>query len=450
MDLDQQYQPTRRSSPAGQPARRRPGQQNGYVAQPSAQHGQGEWQRPANPRRRRRRHPYAHLVKPGLILLGVLLLLIIAIVDMVSFRIIVDANQSCTIEAGSGAQPQLEAKVKGGLWGFSWGAKTELAEGTDLSKVGTHEVTWNVSGTAFVLCIPRTITTTVTQTVQVTDTQAPVITLVEGTTEPIYPGATYDDPGFSATDNCDGDITHLVTTTREGDRVIYSVTDSSGNTATAERTISLVEGVELNGKTIYLTFDDGPGQYTEQLLDVLAKYNVKVTFFVVGTDYIHLIERIAAEGHTVALHSYSHRLKQIYQSEDKYYADLELLQDELVKYTGQRSNLLRFPGGSSNQLSDYNPGIMTRMSKSVQERGYVYFDWNVDSFDAGGASTPEQVFKNVKKGCQKYEESVVLQHDIKKYSVEAVEEILQWGLENGYTFLPLQEDSPTCHHKISN
>ena len=443
MELDQQYQYPRRRPP-------QPGQQAGHTAQPYTPADQGQWQRPANPRRRRRRHPYAHLVKPGLILLGVLLLLIIAIVDMVSFRIIVDADQSCTIEAGSGAQPQLEARVKGGLWGLSWGAKATMAEGTDLSKVGTHEVTWDISGTAFVLCFPRTITATATQTVQVTDTQAPVITLVEEAREPIYPGATYDDPGFTATDNCDGDITHLVTSTREGDRVIYSVTDSSGNTATAERAISLVEGVELNGNTIYLTFDDGPGQYTEQLLDVLDKYNVKVTFFVVGTDYIHLIERIAAEGHTVALHSYSHRLKQIYQSEDKYYADLELLQDELVKYTGQRSNLLRFPGGSSNQLSDYNPGIMSRMSKSVQERGYVYFDWNVDSFDAGGASTASQVARNVINGCKGREASVVLQHDIKKYSVEAVEEILQWGLENGYTFLPLQEDSPTCHHKISN
>ena len=93
---------------------------------------------------------------------------------------------------------------------------------------------------------------------------------------------------------------------------------------------------------------------------------------------------------------------------------------------------------------------MSLLAKEVENKGYVYFDWNVDSFDAGGASTASQVARNVINGCKGREASVVLQHDIKKYSVEAVEEILQWGLENGYTFLPLQEDSPTCHHKISN
>lgn len=427
-----------------EPPRRRPPQSGGYRPAQTEQ-------RPGNPRRKRRkRHPYAHLVKPGLIALGVLLLILV-IVDLVSFRIIADEPQQVYVEYGQSAEvPTPQARVKGGLFGFSWKAKVTPQEPLDTTCLGTTQVTYDVKGTAFVLIFPRTIRTTLTQTVVVRDTQAPVIALNAGDDTPIYPGATYPDPGFTATDNCDGDISHLVTTTREGNTIYYTVTDSSGNTATAQRTIQFVEGVELNGKTIYLTFDDGPGQYTEKLLDVLAKYNVKVTFFVVGTDYIHLIERIAAEGHTVALHSYSHRLKQIYQSETKYYEDLELLQAELVKYTGQRSNILRFPGGSSNQLSDYNPGIMTRMSKSVQENGYYYFDWNVDSFDAGGASTAAQVFNNVKKGCKQYEESVVLQHDIKKYSVDAVEDIVKWGLENGYTFLPLDETSPGCHHKISN
>ena len=404
----------------------------------------------ASPRRRKRRHPYAHLVKPGLILLGVLVVLIILIVDLVSFKIVIDADEVTYVEYGEQEQVQVNAKVKGGLWGLSWKAKATPTSEIDTSKLGEYQVTYEVEGTAFLLIFPRTIKTTLTHTVVVRDTKAPVITLRTSDVASTYPGATYLEEGYTAMDNCDGDITASVTSYQEGDQVFYSVTDASGNTGTAVRTIRYRDGVTANGKTIYLTFDDGPGQYTEELLDVLAKYNVKVTFFVVGTDYIHLIKRIADEGHTVALHSYSHRLKQIYQSESKYYADLELLQDELVKYTGQRSNILRFPGGSSNVLSDYNPGIMSRLSRSVQENGYIYFDWNVDSFDAGGADTPDEVFENVKKGCEERDNSIVLQHDIKEYSVDAVERIVVWGLENGYTFRPLDENSPKCHHKIAN
>ena len=113
--------------------------------------------------------------------------------------------------------------------------------------------------------------------------------------------------------------------------------------------------------------------------------------------------------------------------------------------------LLRFPGGSSNTISkDYSKGIMTRLAAAVTERGFTYFDWNVDSNDAGGAKTADEVFNNVIKGVKNKQNSVVLQHDMKSYSVDAVEKIIVWGLKNGYTFLPLDANSPTCHHGINN
>lgn len=449
----QQYpgQPGQRYS--GQPGQQypaQPGQQ--YPAQPGQRYpGQPGQQRPVNPRRRRRkRHPYAHLVKPGLIALGVLLLILL-IVDLVSFRIVVDADRVYYAEYGeSFTLPDPEARVKGGLFGLSWKAKATTEDQVDTDTLGTYELTYKIKGTAFVLIFPRTIETTVTQTVVVRDTAAPVITLKESGVASTYPGAEYVEEGYTAVDAHDGDVTANVTSYQENGQVFYSVTDSSGNTGTAVRTILYREGVQSNGKTIYLTFDDGPGKYTEELLDVLAKYNVKVTFFVVGTDYVNIMTRIAEEGHAIGVHSYTHRLKLIYQGETQFYDDMEKMQELIVKYTGKRTNLLRFPGGSSNMLSDYNPGIMTRMAKSVQEHGYVYFDWNVDSFDAGGAETPEEVFENVKAGVESRENSVVLQHDIKEYSVDAVERIIVWGLENGYTFRPLDENAPTCHHKISN
>ncbi len=441
--MNQQYEQPRRRPP-------QPGQQSAVQWDPQYP-SQPDRQRPVNPRRRRRkRHPYAHLVKPGLIALGVLLLILL-VVDLVSFRILVEDGQVYYAECGQSFEvPDPGARVKGGLFGFSWKAKSTTEDAVDTAVPGTYELNYQIKGTAFVLIFPRTIEKTVKQTVIVQDTLAPVITLVDTGTANTYRGASYREEGYSATDNCDGDLTDKVTFRQEGDQVFYSVTDSNGNTGTAVRTIQFCDDVELNGKTIYLTFDDGPGKYTERLLDVLAKYNVKVTFFVCKTDYAQVMSRIAEEGHAIGVHSYTHRLKLIYQGETQFYQDMDQMQELIEQYTGKRTNLLRFPGGSSNQLSDYNPGIMTRMSKSVQEHGYAYFDWNVDSFDAGGATTPDEVFKHVTSGCEKYDESVVLQHDIKEYSVDAVERIIVWGLENGYSFRALDENSPGCHHKILN
>jgi peptidoglycan/xylan/chitin deacetylase (PgdA/CDA1 family) len=82
--------------------------------------------------------------------------------------------------------------------------------------------------------------------------------------------------------------------------------------------------------------------------------------------------------------------------------------------------------------------------------GFQYFDWNVNSGDAGLTKRKDRVVEFVIDGVKEYDVSIVLQHDIKKYSVEAVEEIIIWGLENGYRFLALDPTSPNAHHKVRN
>ena len=105
----------------------------------------------------------------------------------------------------------------------------------------------------------------------------------------------------------------------------------------------------------------------------------------------------------------------------------------------------------SNAISKkYSEGIMTRLTAKVKELGYRYFDWNVDSNDAGGTKSAEGVFKNVTERIPGNHYSVVLQHDIHGYSVDAVEKIIIWGLENGYTFRALSENSPVCEHTVNN
>lgn len=248
-------------------------------------------------------------------------------------------------------------------------------------------------------------------------------------------------------------------TSKKGNYTVkYEVADSSGNIATATRSVYVyenqkdVESVNPGDKVVYLTFDDGPGPYTEQLLNILDKYGVKVTFFVTNQrpDYRNMIGEAYRRGHTIALHTYSHQYS-IYTSEETYYADLQKMEDICVEQTGVKPTIVRFPGGTSNTISrNYCTGIMSKLSESLAYHGYLYCDWNVSSEDAGGAKTSAQVAQNVINGIKNYNVSIVLQHDIHKFSVEAVEEIIVWGLSNGYTFLPLTEDSPMSHHRANN
>ena len=122
-------------------------------------------------------------------------------------------------------------------------------------------------------------------------------------------------------------------------------------------------------------------------------------------------------------------------------ADGALTEDSIAFTVKQRAD---------NAVSRFNEGIMTRLTEAVEDAGFRYFDWNVDSDDAGNARKSETVYRNVISGVANNRVSVVLQHDIHRYSVDAVEDILVWGFENGYTFLPLQEDSPTIHHGLNN
>lgn len=305
-------------------------------------------------------------------------------------------------------------------------------------------------------------TTSILRIIQYGDVEPPVITLLGEETIEMNAGTPYDDPGYEAKDNLDGDLTDKVQVEGTVDiyhageyTLTYSVKDSFENEAAVTRTVVVKalrqpDVVSPGDKTIYLTFDDGPGPYTQELLDVLAKYNVKVTFFVVDTGYSSLIAKEVAAGHSVGVHSATHEYNTIYSSEGAYFADFNKMQDLIYEMTGTRTTLLRFPGGSSNTVSDFNPGIMTRLSQAVTDMGYQYFDWNVSSGDAGETTDTEQVFQNVIAGVQEHNTSIVLQHDIKGFSVAAVEKIIVWGLANGYTFLPLSPDSPKAHHGINN
>lgn len=209
----------------------------------------------------------------------------------------------------------------------------------------------------------------------------------------------------------------------------------------------------LASKVVFLTFDDGPSENTSHLLDILKAHNVQATFFVVGWDEskFDMITREHAEGHTVAVHSLTHQYSLIYTADDVFWDDNAKMNDIIEERTGVRADLMRFPGGASNHVSaDYNSGIMTRLTEQALERGYDYVDWNVSSGDGGATDSTAQIYENVTQGIEKNDISVVLMHDSHDYTVAAVDDIIKYCEDYGYTMLPLHKGIFTCHHGVWN
>lgn len=203
--------------------------------------------------------------------------------------------------------------------------------------------------------------------------------------------------------------------------------------------------------TVYLTFDDGPSDNTPQILDILKKHNVKATFFVTGKEGEQAQEwyqQIVADGHTLGMHSYSHNYSNIYESVDAFADDFTKLHDFLVDTTGVDCQFYRFPGGSSNQVSNTD---MNAFIDYIGEQGMTYYDWNVVCGDATSQIyTADELAQNVMTDVVKYKYSVVLMHDAaeKDSTVEALEMILQQLEQLDATILPITEDSVVIHHNL--
>lgn len=200
---------------------------------------------------------------------------------------------------------------------------------------------------------------------------------------------------------------------------------------------------------VYLTFEDGPSENTEAILNILAQYNVKATFFVVGKedeDSQELYKRIVEEGHTLGMHSYSNKYSQIYQSKDAFEEDFNRLRDELYQVTGVESIYYRFPGGSSNQISNVP---MSDFIHYLNEQGVIYYDWNISAGDAASnAYSAEEIVANVVDDVVKYKTSVVLLHDAsdKSTTVEALVPMIEALNEMGAEILPIDEDTSVIQY----
>ena len=211
---------------------------------------------------------------------------------------------------------------------------------------------------------------------------------------------------------------------------------------------------EENRKKIYLTFDDGPSSNTERILDVLKEYDIKATFFVVGkTDEksVQAYQRIVAEGHTLAMHSYSHKYHEIYASKENFIQDMSMLQEYLYQVTGVWPRYYRFPGGSSNEVSGAD---IQELIYYLEQVGITYFDWNVESGDAvNGWISPETIKANCLSKIEVFDTCMILLHDAaeKDTTVEALPLIIEEILgRNDAVFLPITETTVPVQHVTGN
>ena len=183
-------------------------------------------------------------------------------------------------------------------------------------------------------------------------------------------------------------------------------------------------------KVCYLTIDDGPTKWTEGILAVLKENDVRATFFVVSSPQLSLTKNMEEQGCVVGLHTYSHRFYLCYASQYSYFLGLDMLGDEVEKYTGHRPTLIRFPGGTGNTRC--NSLWMQRNLHGAADFGYTPFDWTSSASDSSSDGSAEKSFASVKKYCTKDEE-ILLMHDV-GFNVTSLRKIIPYLREQGYLF----------------
>ena len=263
----------------------------------------------------------------------------------------------------------------------------------------------------------------------------------------IYIGETLTMPEYIAIDGDDNDVTEYVeevgtvdTNTEGTYEIVYTIDNNRGEYVSAVRTVIVKQRMNSNyildsNKVIYLTFDGGPGTYTDAILDLFDKYNVKATFFVScghTFSYDTLLHEKRA-GHTIGVLSYDTNYNLLYSDIETFEKDFEENQAALYTITGSRTRYMRFPGGSESNYCSDSVRMMELRSKYYED-GYTFYDWTIDSGDTLYGNSSETVYSNVVNNIRYSASNIVLMHDDSCSTLKALERIILWGIENGYTF----------------
>ncbi len=204
-------------------------------------------------------------------------------------------------------------------------------------------------------------------------------------------------------------------------------------------------------KTAYITFDDGPSNLTDKILDILEENDARATFFLIGNQINDntkgTLERLIKDGNQIGAHTYSHEAGEIYESADSYYNDIMKAEKAILQNTGIAPLVYRFPWGSSNAyIKPYRKEIIGRLAV----KGLKYCDWNVSGEDSVGRPSASQIIANVRSNYSQYSEPVILLHDsaTSTQTVEALPTIIEMYKEAGYGFGTISERSKIYQWKL--
>lgn len=213
--------------------------------------------------------------------------------------------------------------------------------------------------------------------------------------------------------------------------------------------VSSDAAVPYERKLIYLTFDDGPGKYTDMVLEILDEYDVTATFFMVGRFMRNNPDKVRVVNDSenlIGCHSMTHDYRAIYKDTASITSDIEEWEGMLFEITGEEvtERLYRFPGGST--CSAIEADTFPELYEAVRELGYRSFDWTCANNDLwlGDKSDEESMEEYMRKSLIKSlklggEPKILLLHE----SVEGTVEMLPWIIEyirgEGYEFAPLTE-----------
>lgn len=228
------------------------------------------------------------------------------------------------------------------------------------------------------------------------------------------------------------------------------------NNVTSQNTIKSIKDLstyqkDLNQgkKVIYLTFDDGPSKnVTDKILDILKKNNVKATFFIIGNQIEGLedvVKRIHTEGHGIGLHTYTHKLKYIYRSKDNFIKEMLQCQYKVYEVTGFLSNIIRFPGGSQNHLTN-------AYLNKLHSYNFKVYDWNMETVDGLKPKvSPDRLYREATKGSEKLTTIILLLHCdyMHENTCKVLPRIIKYYKDKGYEFKPITEDTPELYYPIT-
>ena len=220
----------------------------------------------------------------------------------------------------------------------------------------------------------------------------------------------------------------------------------TGNAQDRATTSESANDVKPTEKVVYLTFDDGPSEHTQQILDTLDAYGIKATWFILGnTGHIDTVKEIWERGHQIGLHSSEHDYDYIYADPGNFVADIKKVGSAVSERIGFMPTLIRFPGGSVN---GYNAGRADAFKQAAANQGWHYFDWNVSIGDSTQPPAPvEALVENIKREAEGCNSCNVLMHDsdFKPTTADALPQIIEYFINEGYSFDVIGADSFGYH-----